>query len=157
MSRIERAITAVRGRAAMSTRVSPREAIVVIVEETPLWSSAMRELCDYLDVRIIHLSCAGKLPAILRDNRPMAVLAGMEGAEQDGCHIMKIVAAHDPELPTMIVTNGDAAMAGAAEAVGEIWGLTSVFLPEENPGPGDLAEFLFQAGRRGRCLGLLPV
>ena len=157
MSRMERSITAVDGRQAMSLPNPPREPTLVVVEAAPLWSEAIRELCDYLSVRIVHLPDASTLAACLRDNRPMAIMASMDGAGQDGCHILKIVAAHDPELPAMIVTDGDSAMAGAAEAVQDVWQLGSVFLPERLPAPGDFAEFLFYAGRRGECLGLLPI
>ncbi len=70
---------------------------------------------------------------------------------------MKLIAAYDPGLPIMMLTGGDAALAGAADAIEEVWGLTSVVTRDEPPSPGELVEFLFHAGQRGRCLGLLPI
>ena len=70
---------------------------------------------------------------------------------------MKLVAAHDPKLPMMILTGGDAALAGAADAVEEVWGLTSVVKWNAPPTASEIVEFLFRAGQRGRCLGLMPI
>ncbi len=118
---------------------------------------AIEELCDFLDVRLTRVASHSDLRLVLRDVRPMAVLAGMEAIDQDGCHIMKVVAAHDPSLPVMLLTGGDLAMAGAADAVEEIWGLTEVVQHRCLPAPGEMVEFLFRAGRRGNCMGLLPI
>jgi len=70
---------------------------------------------------------------------------------------MKVVAAHDPELPMLMLTGGDAALAGAADAVEELWGLTSVVKHSAPPSAREIVEFLFRAGQRGRCLGLMPI
>jgi len=143
--------------AGLSTRAPVREATVVVVEDETLWSEAIGELCAFLEVRLARVSSHLDLGPVLRDHRPMAVLANMDAAGQDGPHIMKLIAAHDPDLPIMVLTGGDAALAGAADAVKEVWGLTSVVTRDDPPGPGELVEFLFRAGQRGRCLGLLPV
>ncbi len=144
-------------RTTVSMRGSVRAPTVVVVEDAPRWSQSMEELCAFLEVRLVWLPSEGDLAPILRHCRPMAVLANMDGSGQDGCHVMKLVAAHDPDLPIMVITGGDAKIAGAADAVEEIWGLTSVVQRDVPPNPGDLVEFLFRAGRRGRCLGLMPV
>ncbi len=143
--------------AGLSTRTPVCEATVVIVEDEPLWSEAIDELCAFLEVRLARVASSIDLAPVLRDQRPMAVLAAMEAAGQDGSHVMKLVAAYDPDLPMMMLTYGDAALAGAADAVEEVWGLTSVVTRDDPPSPGELAEFLFRAWQRGRCLGLLPV
>ncbi len=158
MSRIDLRVFAQHmHRVGVSTRAPVREATVVIVEDEPLWSEAIEELCSFLDVQLARVSSTSDLAPVLRDRRPMAVLAIMDAVGQDGCHIMKLVAAHDPELPIMLLTGGDAMLTGAADAVEEVWGLTSVVTRDGPPSPGELVEFLFQAGQRGRCLGLLPV
>lgn len=158
MSQIDRRIITQRlDRDGVSTRTLVREATVVIVEDGLRWSRAIEELCAFLDVRLALVSSEENLAPVLRDRRPMAVLASMDGVGQDGGHIMKVVAAHDPELPMMMLTDGDAALAGAADAVEEVWGLTSVTKRSTPPSAGELVDFLFRAGQRGRCLGLMPV
>jgi len=67
------------------------------------------------------------------------------------------VAQHDPSLPVLMMTDGDAAVAGAVQAVTELWGLTEVMQAACWPAPGALAEFLCRAGMRGNCLALMPV
>lgn len=158
MSRIDSRVFAQRmDRAGVSTRAPIREATVVVVEDDPLWSQGIEELCAFLEVRVASVSGEDDLASVLRDRRPMAVLANMDGAAQDGGHVMKLVAAHDPELPIMMLTGGDPSLAGAADAVEEVWALTSLVQRDAPPGPGEMVEFLFRAGQRGRCLGLLPV
>lgn len=158
MSRIDsRMLAHHTDRSGISKRAPIREAAVVVVEDEPLWSLAVVELCAFLEVRLTCISSEDDLAPVLRDRRPMAVLANMDGAGQDGCHVIKLVAAHDPELPIMMLTGGDAALTGALEAVEELWGLTGVEKRDTAPSPGELVEFLFSAGRRGRCLGLMPV
>ena len=158
MSRIDsRMIAHHADRPGISTRAPSREATVVVVEDEPLWSLAVVELCAFLDVRLTCISSEEDLAPVLRDRRPMAVLANVDGAGQDGCHVIKLVAAHDPELPVMMLTGGDAALTGALEAVEEVWGLAGVEKRDTPPSPGELVEFLFRAARRGRCLGLIPV
>lgn len=143
--------------AGLSTRAPACEAAIVIVDDDALWSEAIEELCAFLEVRLTRVSSRVDLVPVLRDQRPMAVLANMDAAGQDGSHVMKLIAAYDPDLPIMILTGGDAALAGAADAVEEVWGLTSVVTRDDPPSPGELVEFLFRAGRRGGCLALLPV
>jgi hypothetical protein len=87
----------------------------------------------------------------------MAVLAAIEAAGQDGCHVMKTVADHDRSLPILLLTGGDPVLAGAADAVEELWGLSCVLKRPILPGLGELVEFLCLAGQMGRCLGLMPV
>lgn len=144
-------------RPGISTRAPVREATVVVVEDRSQWSHAIEELCAFLEVRLARVSGEDDLAPVLRDRRPMAVLASMDGEGQDGCHVMKLIAAHDPELPILMLTGGDAALAGAADAVEELWGLTSVVKHNTPPSPSEIVEFLFRAGQRGRCLGLMPV
>ncbi len=144
-------------RAGVSTRAPVREATVVLVDDEPLWSEAIEALCSFLEIELARVPSTADLAPVLRDRRPMAVLANMDAVGQDGCHIMRLVAAHDPDLPIMMLTGGDAALAGAADAVEEVWRLTSVVTREIPPSPGEVVEFLFRAGQRGHCLGLLPV
>lgn len=157
MSRIEKKfVTQYAGRTPASSRVASCEATLVVVEGDPAWSAAIGELCSFLGVELTRVKETDDLGTILRARRPMAVLTRMDGACQDGCHVMKVVSAHDPGLPMMVVTDGDATLIGAADAVEEVWGLTSVEKRSAPPRPGEFVDFLFRAGQRGRCLGLMP-
>jgi len=98
--------------AGLSTRAPVREATVVVVEDEPLWSEAIGELCAFLEVRLARVSSHLDLGPVLRDHRPMAVLANMDAAGQDGPHVMKVIAAHDPDLPIMVLTDNAAAASG---------------------------------------------
>lgn len=158
MSRIEKKfVTQYAGRTARGLRIPSCEATLVVVEGDFAWSATIEDLCSFLGVELARVKETDDLGAVLRARRPMAVLTHMDGAHQDGCHVMKEVSAHDPGLPMMVLTEGDAALSGAADAVEEVWGLTSVDKRGALPRPGEFVEFLFRAGQRGRCLGLMPV
>lgn len=157
MSRIEKKfVTQYAGRTSATLRAPSCEATLIVVEGEPAWSGMIEELCSFLGVELTRVKETDNLGAVLRSSRPMAVLTRMDGVHQDGCHVMKVVSAHDPGLPMMVLTEGDAALTGAADAVEEMWGLTSVDKRSVPPQPGEFVDFLFRAGQRGRCLGLMP-
>jgi hypothetical protein len=97
------------------------------------------------------------LDQILQEQRPMAVVAEVEGDEQDGFHTMKMVARYSRDLPVLMLTGGDPVLMGAADAVQSLWGLTSVSSTSGFPMAGQLVQFLFNAGRRAGCMRLIPI
>jgi DNA-binding NtrC family response regulator len=130
---------------------------VVAVEDHEGWGDAVAELCAFLDVRVLRLNPGDDLAEVLRRERPMAVIAGMDGAEQDGCHVLKLVGGHDPDLPIMLTGGTDPVLRGAAEAVRDVWELTGTVVIADLPSAGEIMDFLSRAGRQGHCLGLMPV
>jgi hypothetical protein len=66
-----------------------------------------------------------------------------------------MVADYDPTLPCLLLTGGDPRLAGAADAVEELWGLTQVHKLHDLSNLADIVEFLFHAGRMGECMRLL--
>ena len=136
--------------------IGQRMPLVVVVEDGRRLSQAIYEICDFLEVSVEHLASEQDLAPVLAKLRPMAVLAQIDAVGQDGCHVMKTVADHDPSLPILLLIGDDPALAGAADAVEEIWGLSAVTKRPVLPGMGDLVDFLFRAGQKGHCLGLMP-
>lgn len=134
-----------------------RAPLVLVVEDGQALSNAMRNLCGFLDVGIERLDSDEPLDPFLRRYQPMAVIAPMEAQGQDGANVLMAVAGHDATLPVLLLTGGDPALAGAADAVAELWNLSGVVQSRGWPSPGQLAEFLCRAGVEGSCLGLLPV
>jgi len=126
--------------------------VVMVIEDEPRLSDAIRELCDCLHIRIQPVRDADAFPELLREHIPIALLARLDGVEQDGCHVMMRVADYDRTLPIMMVTGPDPALIGAAEAVQDLWGLSAVLMVCDLPGPGELANFLCHAARDGGWL-----
>jgi len=87
----------------------------------------------------------------------MAVVAEMDTTGQDGCNVLMTVAAHDRDLPVLLITGGDPALLGAIDAVAEIWQLASVVKWPQFLGVGPAVDFLFRAGRKGGCMRSLPI
>ena len=87
----------------------------------------------------------------------MAVITDVDGDDQDGFHVMKTVGRYNRELPVMLLTDGDPVLLGAADAIQDLWGLTSVTRTSGFPVAGQLVAFLFSAGRRAGCMRLVPV
>ncbi len=131
--------------------------IVLVVEDRPRLSRTVGYICEFLNVPMERVTTDSDLSSLLRLLQPMAVICELEGGVQDGCHIMKMVATHDPSLPIMLVTGTDGSLIGAADAIEEIWALSSVVKLQDTPGLGDVVDFLFRSGRFGGNAGLAPV
>jgi hypothetical protein len=134
-----------------------REPLVLVIEDEASISSAFRSICDCLNVAVIRMPTHDDLASILRQRRPMAVVAEMDAAGQDGCHVLMTVSAHDRDLPVLLITGDDPALWGAVDAVEEIWQLTSVDKWPRLLGIGAVVDFLFRAGRKGNCMQLMSV
>lgn len=134
-----------------------REALVLVIEDDTHLSDAFRSVCDCLNVAVERMATRDQVGAVLRHRRPMAVVAEVDGAGQDGCHVLMTVAAYDRNLPVLLVTGDDPAFLGAVDAVEEIWGLSSVDKWPNLLGVGAIVDFLFRAGRKGGCMRLMSI
>jgi two-component system nitrogen regulation response regulator GlnG len=134
----------------------PCQAMVLVVSDSPEVASVLDNICDFLGFGIELLSTEMDLAPFLERHQPMAVVAELNGAGQDGCHVMMRVADHDPGLPLLILSGHEPGMAGAIDAVEQIWSLTGIKQAPDLPDIGQLVEFLFQAGRRGNCVRMMP-
>jgi hypothetical protein len=134
-----------------------RQPLVVVVEDGIRLSGAFQMICECLSVAVERMPSRDDLRPMLRDRRPMAVVAEMDATGQDGCHVLMTIAAHDCSLPVLLITGQEPALLGAVDAVEEIWQLTSVEKWPEVLGVGAIVDFLFRAGRKGRCMRLMSV
>jgi hypothetical protein len=155
---------------ALSSRITPldigtgtgtgkdaREALVVVVEDGVRLSEPFRMICECLGIAVERMPSRDDLGPVLRNRRPMAVVAEMDASGQDGCNVLMTIAAHDRSLPVLLITGPDPALLGAVDAVEEVWELSSVEKWQELCGVGAVVDFLFRAGRKGCCLRLMSV
>jgi DNA-binding NtrC family response regulator len=134
----------------------PAQAVVVIVSDSPAIVSPIEAVCDFLDLAVEHVTSAQDVLAVLDTNRPMALITEMDGRVQDGFNVMMAVAEYNPELPLMVLTGEDPTLAGAADAIEELWHLTHVIKAARMPKIGELVDFFFTAGRKTGCMRLMP-
>jgi len=134
-----------------------RLALVLALEDGRAMTDAMRQICDFLEIAVERIDSNEDLLPFLQRCQPMAVVATMDAEGQDGCNVLMTVARHDPSLPVLLMTGADPEVAGAADAVTELWGLTEVMQAAAWPAPGTIVEFLCRAGLRGNCLALMPM
>jgi len=139
------------------TDMASRTPLVIVIEDETRIADAFHIVCDCLDVTVQPLDSLADLAITLRQIRPMAVITELDMANQDGCHVLKSVAAYDRNLPVMVLAGTNTALLGAIDAVEELWGLSSVSKHQDLPGIGEIVDFLFRAGQSGRCLRLMPV
>jgi CheY-like chemotaxis protein len=140
-----------------TTTAAAQQGLVAIVSDDPATIERLAPVCEFLDLKIEVVSVGTELERVLREHRPMAIVTEVEGESQDGFHTMKQVARHSRDLPILLLTEGDAVLMGAVDAVQELWGLTSVTTTSEFPMAGQIVAFLFNAGRRAGCMRLIPV
>ncbi len=141
----------------LGTVAAARQGIVAVVSDDPMTVENLAPVCEFLDVKMEVVSAGTDLSRVLREHRPMAVISDVEGEDQDGFHVMMLIARYNRDLPIMLLTGGDAVLMGAADAVQDLWGLTSVTRTSGFPVAGQLVAFLFGAGRRAGCMRLVPV
>jgi CheY-like chemotaxis protein len=134
-----------------------REALVLVVEDEPALTSTLRAICDCLNVAVERMPSGDDLAAMLRQRRPMAVIAEMDAVGQDGCNVLMTVAAHDRALPVLLLTGDDPVLLGAIDAVEEMWQLSSVTKWPRLQSVGPVLDFIFRAGRKGSCMRLMSI
>lgn len=140
-----------------AARQLPRNPVVLIVADNMDIATPLESVCGFLDVMVEWLPSEDDLSVALAQYRPMAVIAEIDCRGQDGYHVMKTVAHHDKHLPILLLTGPNDALAGAADAVEELWELLNVLKCPTLPTVATLVDFLFRAGRSGRCTRFLPV
>ena len=140
-----------------ASTVSSRTPLLLLVTDDEALETQIRSVCAFLDVEMMHLDSSTPLLPLLRALTPMAVIADMDTQSQDGFHVMKVVGSLDPSLPLLLLSGTDQIIAGAADAVEQLWALTAVRRTSCPPCAGQIVEFLCDAGRHGDCLGLMPV
>jgi hypothetical protein len=134
-----------------------RQPLVIIACDAAETVDQLKTVCGFFEVAVEVLSDHNDLMQSLREHHPMALIGEVDGKRQDGFHAMKLVANYDRDLPVMLLTGGDPVSMGAADAVQETWGLTMVSRSTSSPLAGQLADFLFTAGRRAGCMRLVQV
>jgi CheY-like chemotaxis protein len=149
--------TFVQDRDFPGTVTAAQQGVVVIVSDDPATIENLAPVGEFLELRMEVVSAGSDLIQALRGHRPMAVICDVDGKDQDGFHAMKLIARYNRDLPIMLLTDGDAVLMGAADAVQDLWGLTSVTRTSGFPKAGQLVGFLFSAGRRTGCTRLVPV
>jgi CheY-like chemotaxis protein len=139
------------------TMAVAQQGVVVIVSDDPRTIKNVAPVCEFLELRVEVVSAGVDLTQVLQGHRPMAVISDVDGEDQDGFHTMKVIARHCRDLPIMLLTGGDAVLMGAADAVQDMWGLTSVTRTSGFPVAGQIVAFLFGAGRRSGGMRLVPI
>ena len=134
-----------------------KQGVVFIVSDNPERIDHLAPVCDFLDLQVYVIASECDLLTMLRMHRPLGIIADVDGTEQDGFNTMKVVARHNRALPILLLTEGDPALMGAADAVQELCGLHSVTLTSGFPAAGQIVNFLFAAGRSAGCMRLVPV
>jgi CheY-like chemotaxis protein len=134
-----------------------QQGVIVVVSDDAATTGSLAPVCEFFDLRMEVVSGATDLANVLLEHRPMAVISDTDCRDHDGFYVMKLIGRYSRDLPILLLTNGDAALMGAADAVQDLCGLTSVTATSGFPMAGQLVAFLFGAGRRAGCMRLLPV
>lgn len=145
----------VRDTSPFSARPHPVRQSVMIVRDAHKNTDFLDSICAFLDIDVEHVSGDDDLTRMLLAIRPVAVIADLDGETQDGFHVMKIAAMHDRKLPVLLLGDGNAALLGAVDAMGEACGLTNVLAIAGAEGVGSMVDFLCHAVRDSGMPGLM--
>jgi len=134
-----------------------RQALVLIVSDSAPVVEQLERVCAFFDLGVEVVASEEELLPMLCEHHPMAVIADVDCDTRDGFDSMRVVAGYDHDLPVMVLTHGDPVLMGAADAMQELWNLTMVSRTSAKPLAGQLAEFLYAAGRRAGCMRLVQI
>ena len=129
--------------------------VVIVVEPQPSLSVNIREVCDFLRIRVERISGPGGIGQRLRDLQPIAVLSEAKDVDVHLYDLLMSVAGYDPNLTLMVVLRDDPETRGALEAATNLWELSDVTRLAARPGIRALFDFLFHAGRKIGAAGPL--
>jgi CheY-like chemotaxis protein len=146
-----------RDREFPGSMATARQGVIAVVSDERGTIESLAPVCEFLDIHMEVVSTGIELETVLREHQPMAVITDVECKDHDSFYVMSVIARHNRDLPIMLLTSGDAALMGAADAIQDLCGLTAVTLTSGFPMAGQLVAFLFTAGRRAGCMRLLPV
>ncbi len=139
----------VRYTASVGGKTGPIRHSVLVVRDGAGDNELLDQICEFLDIGVEHASSGDDLARILPELQPLAVIADVEGANQDGFHVMKVAADYNRSLPILLLNSNDTSLLGAVQAVQETWGLTRVATVDGPAEIGALVDFICQAARRG--------
>jgi hypothetical protein len=129
------------------SRTIPGRHALLVIRDVDQNNECLEAVCAFLDIDVEYATPRHDLRALLSAVRPLAVIADLDGETQDGCHVMKVVAKLDPNLPVLLLGSSDPAFMGAVDAVREIWGLKRVMTADTVVGVGTLVDFICHAAR----------
>jgi hypothetical protein len=128
-------------------RIDPSRHSVLVVSDEGQSNESLDLVCEFLDIDVVRADGGDDLGPMLLRNRPMAVIANLDGEGQDGCHVMKTIAGYNRSLPILLFSSNEPALLGAVDAVREIWGLAHVSTVHGSGGIGALVDFICHASR----------
>jgi hypothetical protein len=137
--------------------IPARHSLLVVHDDDNRHIEFLEAICEFLNVDLEYATGYDDLGAIFARRRPIAVIARLDGECQDGCHVMKTVAAYDRTLPVLLIYRNDTSLLGAVDAVQEIWGLRQVTTVDEATGITPMADFIFDTARGVGMSGLTRV
>lgn len=157
MTFIDRFSIANSTNAAGDNQSTERQPILLVVEDDETTSTVLQPICEFLDIALERVPSEIDLSGILREFRPMGVVTALDCRGQDGCNVMITVADYDRTLPMLLLIGDEPYLAGAADAVEEVWQLEAVTKAWGFPGVGEVVDFILRAGRKGRCSRMMRV
>ncbi len=139
-----------------ATKQQEQQHILVLGNPEAL-SPLLVAVCEALDISLVPLSAIYDLPLRLHQISPIAVIGVALGDEADCCGVLRTIAAHDQDLPVLMLSHDDPAVLGAIDVAEQLWGLTAVRLLSPSQDAQEMVGFLFLATRRDNTGRFLPV
>ncbi len=139
------------------SRLAPVHHSVLVVGDEDSDNEILNSICEFLGMGVEQVTSEDDLARMLPGLCPMAIIANVEGAKQDGFHVMKVAANYDRSLPVLLLTKNDPALLGAVDAVREMVGLSRVTTAGSVAEVGVLVDFICQSARQAGKSRLMRV
>ncbi len=137
--------------------VEPEPQRILVLGRTEALSPLLVAVCEQLDIALVPLRAQHELPMRLHQLRPIAVIGAALDVAADCCGLLRTIAAHDQDMPVLMVTQDEPSVLGAIDVAEQLWGLTAVSLVSAVQAPQDVVGFVFRATRWRDTGRLMPV
>jgi hypothetical protein len=130
---------------------------ILVLGNPEALSPLLVAVCQALDIVLVPLRALHDLPLQLHQQQPIAVIGTALGDEAECCGVLRTIAAHDQDMPVMLMTQDEPAVLGAIDVAEQLWGLTAVSLVSPAQDPQEMVGFLFHATRWRNTGRFMPV
>ncbi len=130
---------------------------ILVLGNPQALSPLLVSVCQALDIVLVPLPALYDLPLHLHQMNPIAVIGVALGDEADCCGVLRTIAAHDQDMPVLMMSQDEPSVLGAIDVAEQLWGLTAVSLLSPAQNPQEMVGFLFHATRWRHTGRFLPV
>ncbi len=119
---------------------------VLLLGSLPAQRPDLMQMLGTLDITAMAVRSHHELPFRLHHCHPLAIISDLPPESRELSAALRCIAAYDPDMPVLMLTEDAAATLGTIDAAEQLWGLTHLQREPPAAAARKLMEFLAFAG-----------